>query len=976
MFEADQICPYTGLRSFTEEESLYFKGREEDIDQATMQLQRNKFLMLTGASGDGKSSLIYAGIIPNARAGFLKSKYSQWCVADFRPERTPFYNLCKSISRQLDIGNPYTVQAELNHGFSAIIDLYRNSKRYIDTSSVGWQMADAGGRAALKREATNLIILVDQFEEFFTNPENYHKGVPSTDAGLVLNLLLETARIAFEEDLPVYVVFTMRSDYIGQCASFRGLPEYIGFSQFFVPRLNRTQLQQVIEEPSVLSGNRISRRLTERLIHDLTEGVDQLPILQHTLNQVWHAADNGREEMDLIHYAMVGGMPVNELPDEQVERFKKWYEDLSPEIKACYHEPNLQNVLDTHTNKLFEQAAEYYSQQTLKNISIEDAKGIIKKSFICLTKIDQSRAVRNRMTLKEITNIIERSGFGTNEVGAVLNIFREPGNTFIHPFISDDPDSRILKENDILDITHESLIRNWEYLRQWAREEFDNNTISLDFKQQLKRWVESGKSNNFLLSIGQLTYFENWFKTAKPNVYWIARYLPEDKDPDNKLSKAKQVLDNSREFLSRSAGKHVITRTLMRYGIKRIAAVLALIVVLMLSSFVVRDYLQKQNDYVLKSIKAKSFELANKSKLSVEFPVPVINEQLILGHITIPEVINAITDTMQKIRIATGIATQLVTQGRNEPKKEIMQSLGIADSLLNSVNSSLLNPKQLSEALKLINDYRATAEMAWFFSQDKTIHSWMKKNAQRSVNSVMLILQQQPDLFDDIQNLTLSLENGINHRMFTEEQTDQVLKMISPFENTKAPSSAWVKKNFDRDKLLRRGTLVYGFKFNGLFQQLAYLYASKGNSEKALQCIDSLLVHNQNYYQNDYGAMADNATNITAVFYTYGKKEALEDFVNGYSQKIKITPGDFYSRAAGRTLITNSTVGDVSFYLGGGGQDFSNLNLKFSEDALVTYFYEKLRTEILKVNDADDRNFSMATAYKNEGVMHCFRQEM
>jgi energy-coupling factor transporter ATP-binding protein EcfA2 len=271
MFEEDQICPYTGLRSFSEEESLYFKGREEDIDQATEQLQRNKFLMVTGASGDGKSSLIYAGIIPNARAGFLKSKYTNWCVADFRPERTPFHNLCKSIGRQLGIANTYTVQAELNHGFSAIIDLYRNSKRYIDPNSTAWQQADDAGKAAMKREASNLIVLVDQFEEFFTNPENYHKGVPSTDANVVLNLLLETARIALEEDLPIYVVFTMRSDYIGQCAAFRGLPEYIGFSQFFVPRLNRTQLQQVIEEPAVLSSNRITRRLTERLIHDLTE---------------------------------------------------------------------------------------------------------------------------------------------------------------------------------------------------------------------------------------------------------------------------------------------------------------------------------------------------------------------------------------------------------------------------------------------------------------------------------------------------------------------------------------------------------------------------------------------------------------------------------------------------------------------------------------------------------------------------------
>ncbi|MGL6268394.1 MAG: hypothetical protein ACRC2O_10710, partial [Chitinophagaceae bacterium] len=135
MFDNFQICPYTGLRSFTEEESLYFKGREDDIDQATVQLQKNKFLMLTGASGDGKSSLIYAGIIPNARSGFLKAKYTQWCVADFRPERSPFQNLCKSGARQLDIADIHTVEAELNHGFSALADLYRSSKRYLDTRS-------------------------------------------------------------------------------------------------------------------------------------------------------------------------------------------------------------------------------------------------------------------------------------------------------------------------------------------------------------------------------------------------------------------------------------------------------------------------------------------------------------------------------------------------------------------------------------------------------------------------------------------------------------------------------------------------------------------------------------------------------------------------------------------------------------------------------------------------------------------------
>ena len=973
MFEADQICPYTGLRSFTEEESLYFKGREEDIDQATEQLQRNKFLMLTGASGDGKSSLIYAGIIPNARAGFLKSKYTQWCVADFRPERTPFHNLCKSIAKQFGIANTHTVQSELNHGFSAIIDLYKNSKRFIETNSVIWQQADEKGKAALKREAANIIILVDQFEEFFTNPENYHKGVPSRDANLVLNLLLETARIALDEDLPIYIVFTMRSDYIGQCAAFRGLPEYIGFSQFFVPRLNRTQLQQVIEEPAVLSGNRITRRLTERLIHDLTEGVDQLPIVQHALNQVWHAADNGKEEMDLIHYAMVGGMPINELPDEQVERFKKWFETLPADIKACYHKPDLQNVLDTHTNKLYEQAEEYYLQETGKSISDEDAKKIIKITFICLTKIDQSRAVRNRMTLKEITNIIGRPDLQSKVVGNVLNIFREPGNTFIRPFISDDSESQALGDEDVLDITHESLIRNWEYLGQWAKEEFDNYNISLDFEQQLNRWVDSGKSNDFLLPIGPLTYFENWFNTAKPNAHWIARYLPEELEQDKKLLKAKQVLSNAQEFLSQSARKHVITRTVMRFGAKRIAAVLAIIAVIILSSFGISDYFRKQNDYALKSFKEQTFELANVPKLSPEFPIPVITEQLILGNITIPEIIDAVKDPKQKIKIATGIATQLVTQGRNEPNYEILQSLRIADSLLEQVPITG-NGRELSEKLKLIHDFSVTAGLAYFFNQDESLNSIVNHNAKRSAFWVMQILKEQPEDFSDILNLGLVLENGINHKIFTLEDINHLLKILSPFENTSR--TQWVEKNYQRDKVMRRGSNNYGPKYNGLYQDLAYLYAAIGKPEMALQCMDTLLRYQENFYQNDYATHAENASNIAAVFYTYGITGYLDAFVKGYCGRKNITAIEFYNRLVSWSVFTGDVSACTNFYAGAGGQVFFNLNLRFSSDEMLSFFFTKMKNEILKIKDIQERNFNLATTLKNEGIFYAYRNEI
>jgi len=973
MFETEQICPYTGLRSFTEEESLYFKGREEDIDQATEQLQRNKFLMLTGASGDGKSSLIYAGIIPNARAGFLKSKYTQWCVADFRPERSPFHNLCRSIARQLDIASHHTVEAELNHGFSAIIDLYKNSKRYIDTNSMAWQQADDAGKAALKRGAANLIILIDQFEEFFTNPENYNKGVPSTDANLVLNLLLETARIALDEDLPIYIVFTMRSDYIGQCASFRGLPEYIGFSQFFVPRLNRTQLQQVIEEPAVLSGNRITRRLTERLIHDLTEGVDQLPILQHALNQVWHAADQGKEEMDLVHYAMVGGMPVDELPDEQVGRFTKWFEGLSPVIKACYHEPNLQNVLDSHTNKLFEQAADYYKQKTGKVISDEDAKAIIKTAFICLTKIDQGRAVRNRMTLKEITNILGRPEFGTAEVGVVLDIFREPGNTFVRPFITDDPGSQVLHEDDILDITHESLIRNWEYLGQWAREEFDNYTVSLDFEQQLNRWVDSGNSNGFLLSIGPLTYFENWFNNAKPNAHWIARYLPEDTDREKKLARAKLVLGNAQEFLNLSARKHVVTRTVMRYGPRRIAAVLGLLAVLTLCSFAVRNYFRQQNNQVLKSIKEQSIEIANLPKLSLEFQVPVITEQLMLGQLTIPELVDAIKDPNLKIRTATGMATQLVLQGRYEPRNEILQSLTIADSLLEQLTVTG-NGAALAEKLKLIHDYAVTAGIAGYFRPGDTLQALVTRNAKRSASWAMQVFTTQPADFTDIQVLSLALDNGINHKIFTTEEISRLLQILSPFENK--PRTDWLEKNYQPDKVLVRGNNNYGFKYNGLYQDLAYLYAAAGKPAMALQCIDTLLRYPETFYQNDYATHIENAANIAGVFYTYGATTVLDSFVNGYCLRKNISTAEFYERLTARSMIENSVRVNTNFYSGGLGQSFANLNIKLSDDRMLSFFFAKGKEEIVKLKDNNERNFNLAVMLKNEGSLFAYRSEI
>jgi hypothetical protein len=666
-------------------------------------------------------------------------------------------------------------------------------------------------------------------------------------------------------------------------------------------------------------------------------------------------------------------MSVAELPDEQLVSFNQWFEKLPPNIRLFYRKPSLQNVLDTHTNKLYEQASTYFAGKTGKNISDEDAKFIIKTAFICLTKIDQGRAVRNRMTLQEVTNILGIPECGTGDVGTILNIFREPGNTFIRPFLLDNEESRNLDDNTILDITHESLIRNWEYLGQWAKEEFDNYNISLDFEQQVNRWVGSGKSKAFLLSIGPLTFFENWFNAKQPNASWIARYLPEEMDDGKKLSKASQVLVNMQEFLSQSARRHVVTRTVVRYGAKRIALALALVAIIILSSFAVSDYVRRKNNYVLKSIRDQSFEIANRQKLSLMYAVPALTQEMIMGNVTISEAVDAVKEPLQKITIATGIATQLITQGRNEPREEIMQSLVLADSLLQRLQIPA-DGRGLSEGLKLIHDYEVTVGFGYFFSPDDSIKTLVMHNSQMAAKWAMRVFEKQPADFDDIQSLSLALDNGLNHDVFNADQINHILNIISPVENHQR--TAWVERNYAKNIRLLRGSNDYGAPFNGLYQDLAYLYAATGQSAKVLECMDSILAYQQNFYQNDYATHAENATNVAAIFYTYGTTASLDEFVSGYCNRKKISPEEFYNRLVARAMMEFTLRLSTNFYAGGTGRSTHNLNLKFSSDQMLSFFFQKLQEETVKITDPTERNFNLAVCLKNEGVLFAYRNEI
>ena len=594
----EPICPYTGLRTFTEDEAIYFRGREEHIGKCLELLAVAHFVMVTGASGDGKSSLVFAGMLPEVRAGFVRARYGNWVVATFRPERSPLRNMAEALTGALRLpGQASTIENELQQGFSALVELYETSALCPPNPDSALPPAE---QRRQQRQAANLLLVVDQFEEFFTNPENYDEKVPNAAARTTVNLLLETARLARERALPIYIVGTMRSDFVGQCAEFRGLIEQVGASQYFVPRLLRHEFAQVIRDPATFSGNRISERLVQRLVLDTNQGQDQLPVLQHALRRIWLAADKGREEMDLRHYAMVGGFD-SQLPPGEQARFAAWAATLpAGERDFLLGAPSLRNVLDAHAQHLFAAAGALYNRDFEPPLPPGTAERVIEQVFRVLTRTDGKRVVRNRLTGAEITAIIDDEALPWPVVCRILRPFRQPDATFLSPFIGEDADDHAVPPPEtVLDLTHESLIRNWQQLSDWAKAEAQDVRIATNLLQEAARWQAHGESVDFLLTIGLYTFFAQWLARRHGLTAWLAYYFEAGADPAQRWQQAEQQHTLVARYVEASRHRLRAQLLLARYGVRRLLALVLLPLLVGGLAWQGWQWRQRQDDYVV-----------------------------------------------------------------------------------------------------------------------------------------------------------------------------------------------------------------------------------------------------------------------------------------------------------------------------------------------------------------------------------------
>jgi hypothetical protein len=489
--------PFPGLRPFEPHESSLFFGRDEQCDDLLARLGRRRLVAVVGMSGSGKSSLVRAGLLPALARGYLPSAGSSWQIAIFRPGSDPIANLTRGLAaRGLSGGGT----ADGNED---------EIRPLLDATSLGLV---AAARTLLQDSGDSLLIVADQFEELFRFGRIGKRDDARQRSAACVDLLLNASS---QQEVPIYVVLTMRSDYLGDCAQFTGLPEALNDSQFLVPRMTRAQLREAIECPAAVGGAQITARLVQRLLHEIEDiptaseespgarqDQDQLPVLQHALMRMWEVSAAARERgepIDLPHY-------------EQ------------PPVETLSH------ALDRHAEEVYQglptDAHRYVARLIFQQLTDRDA---------------ENREVRRPTPLPELTAVAVDAASRTEApvddgvVREVIGAFSGTGRAFV-----------VINAQQDVDISHESFIRRWTRLHEWVLRESRSRRIYLKLADVAAAWQDGQAS---LYRGPELTEARRWWKQETPTQSWANRY-------DSRF-------DVARRFLAKSVRWRVLRRALV-----------------------------------------------------------------------------------------------------------------------------------------------------------------------------------------------------------------------------------------------------------------------------------------------------------------------------------------------------------------------------------------------------------------------------
>jgi energy-coupling factor transporter ATP-binding protein EcfA2 len=195
------VCPYRGLEPFQEEDAPFFCGRDNAIRELVAKVQAHAFVAVVGASGSGKSSLVFAGLLPALRK---ESQTRTWDVVSFRPGKSPLSALAAAFGTAPENAGPAEIDAYLERE----AEFYRDSDADILARIVDRRLDAAPERP------DRLLIYVDQWEEVYAMApvveDKKCLGQHRSDVDKFIGLLVAATSGARSR---ATVVLTVRADF-------------------------------------------------------------------------------------------------------------------------------------------------------------------------------------------------------------------------------------------------------------------------------------------------------------------------------------------------------------------------------------------------------------------------------------------------------------------------------------------------------------------------------------------------------------------------------------------------------------------------------------------------------------------------------------------------------------------------------------------------------------------------------------------
>ncbi len=246
-------CPWRGLSAYAASDAPWFAGRERLTAELVSRLSARRALLLVGASGTGKSSVLHAGLLAALAEDALPGS-SDWTQVVLRPGAHPMRALLASL-------------------------------------------VDAPRVAPQGQQPRRTVLVIDQLEECWTACSDPQERLAFLDA---------ITELVTGADASVTLVLAARADHAGSIATHPGLAALLAGGVILVGPMSRAELRRVVTVPARRAGLVLDEDLVEALVEDTVLEPGALPLLSTALAEAWQTRHGNR--LLLADYLATGGV--------------------------------------------------------------------------------------------------------------------------------------------------------------------------------------------------------------------------------------------------------------------------------------------------------------------------------------------------------------------------------------------------------------------------------------------------------------------------------------------------------------------------------------------------------------------------------------------------------------------------------------------------------------------------------------------